>query len=219
MIRNPVDMIYSLHSQLLINGDENIDDFESALAAEADRKQGRRNPRTDQMSCPLQGLWYTEVGMYSHQIRRYHDIFGKERVKVIVYDEFRADTPLIYSDVLEFLGIRDISLQHFDIVNARREVRNRQLWRFLKFGSPGLRRAWRAALPARVRGAALHWINQKNAVVRPPPPMKLATRTYLQNLFRPEVERLSALLDRDLMPWVNTADGRLLETTEERHRA
>lgn len=219
MIRNPVDMIYSLHSQLLINGDENIDDFESALAAEADRTQNRRNPRTDQMSCPLQGLWYTEVGMYSHQIRRYHDIFGKERVKVIVYDEFRADTPRIYSDVLEFLGVHDISLQHFDIVNARREVRNPQLWRFLKFGPPGLRRVWRAALPARVRGAALRWINQKNAVVRPPPPMKSVTRTYLQDLFRPEVERLSALLDRDLMPWVDTADGQLLETTEERHRA
>src|ERR1043166_4244119 len=33
-LRNPVDMIYSLHSQLLYSGAEDIADFESALRAE-----------------------------------------------------------------------------------------------------------------------------------------------------------------------------------------
>jgi len=44
MLRNPVDMIYSLHSQRLFTGNEDIPDFEEALEAEEDRKRGLRIP-------------------------------------------------------------------------------------------------------------------------------------------------------------------------------
>ena len=47
MIRNPAEMLHSLHSQLLENGDEDIVAFEAALSAEEDRKRGLRTPRTD----------------------------------------------------------------------------------------------------------------------------------------------------------------------------
>ena len=45
MLRDPVEMLYSLHSQSIFSGNEVINDFEEALEAEADRKLGRRIPR------------------------------------------------------------------------------------------------------------------------------------------------------------------------------
>ena len=41
MLRNPVDMIYALHSEFLYGGNDDIREFAQALAAEGDRRQGR----------------------------------------------------------------------------------------------------------------------------------------------------------------------------------
>src|SRR5882757_7658017 len=45
MLRNPVEMLHSLHSQHLYNGTEEISDFATALNAEGDRKMGRCLPK------------------------------------------------------------------------------------------------------------------------------------------------------------------------------
>lgn len=41
MLRNPVDMLYSLHSELFYGADEDIEDFKTALNAEEVRKKER----------------------------------------------------------------------------------------------------------------------------------------------------------------------------------
>lgn len=219
MIRNPVEMLYSLHSQLVKTGDEDIIDFEDALSAEQDRMRGSRIPKTDRSSSPVQGLQYTKVGMYSPQIIRYIEEFGAGGVKVIVYDDFRDSTLNTYLEVLEFLGLENTHTPKFSVVNANRAVKNEQLWRFIKFGPHSVRRVWRATLPAPVRGRILRWVNERNMIERPRQPMQPETRVYLQGVFKPEVERLSALLDRDLMPWVESANGRLCGAQGERAHA
>ncbi len=40
MLRNPADAMYSLHGQFLWSCNEDIADFEAALAAQADRRAG-----------------------------------------------------------------------------------------------------------------------------------------------------------------------------------
>jgi len=44
MIRNPVDVMYAEHSQLIFNVEEDITDFGAALAAEPERRRGERMP-------------------------------------------------------------------------------------------------------------------------------------------------------------------------------
>jgi hypothetical protein len=39
--------------------------------------------------------------------------------------------------------------------------------------------------------------------------MRSETREYQQNAFKPEIHRLSELLGRDLMHWIETTEGRL----------
>src|ERR1700686_4114710 len=78
MLRNPVDMLYSLHSQHLYNGTEEIVDFADALSAEADRKKGRRLPE----GVPaVERLFYREVAKYRDQVGRYLRAFGSANVK------------------------------------------------------------------------------------------------------------------------------------------
>src|SRR5262249_50339658 len=46
MLRNPVEMMYSLHSRHVLTGNEDINDFGTALAAAAERKRGLHLPAT-----------------------------------------------------------------------------------------------------------------------------------------------------------------------------
>jgi hypothetical protein len=46
-----------------------------------------------------------ELGMYYEQVRRYFDIFGRDQVKVIVFEEFVQDPVKYVNEILTFLGI------------------------------------------------------------------------------------------------------------------
>src|ERR1044071_1039597 len=118
MIRNPVDAAYSLHGQLLWSCNEDILDFEEAVAAEPDRREGRRI--RPECTSP-DGLQYTDVFTYAPQIERFFQQMGRERVKVIVFDDFVRDTARVYAETLEFLGLAPFQAT-FEVVNAVKPV-------------------------------------------------------------------------------------------------
>src|SRR5258708_2463887 len=102
MLRNPVDMLYSLHSQHLYNGTEEIVDFADALRAEEDRKRGNRLPK----GVPaVERLFYREVAKYTDQVDRYLKSLGPDNVKVIIYDDFKQDPARICRETFKFLKV------------------------------------------------------------------------------------------------------------------
>src|SRR5262249_8884405 len=94
MLRNPVDMIHSLHSQRIYDGREHVTSLEAALQAD-ERRSGTRPP----------GLGYRDVARYEPQVRRFLDLFGRDNVRVILFDDFRSQTGAVYRDTLQFLGL------------------------------------------------------------------------------------------------------------------
>ena len=204
MLRNPVDMLHSLHSQMVFSGDENIRSFEAALQAEAGRRRGR------QLSTPApftEIVFYRGIAAYTDQVRRYFDIFGRQRVLIIVFDDFQRQTEVEYLRVLHFLELDPRNLPQFEVVNANKRRRSHLLRTFMQQTIP--------ALPGPVRGL-IHRIttpgarrrfqqtlNRWNTRYQSRLPMAPETRLALQEEFREEVERLSELLDRDLTHWSN----------------
>ena len=85
MLRNPVEMLPSLHSQFVFVGIEPVEDFEAALKLDAERERSGAPAGFPPSS-------YRSAVQYAEQLRRYFDVFGRDRVHVIVYDEFRDDT-------------------------------------------------------------------------------------------------------------------------------
>jgi len=107
MLRHPIDMLESLHSQLIYDAVESETDFLKALELEKDRKVGRAIPKTAVFP---QILFYREVALYSRQVKRYLDIFEKDQVLVILFDELKSSTESVYRKTLGFLEI-DASYQ------------------------------------------------------------------------------------------------------------
>jgi len=201
LIRNPADMLYSLHGHQYHRGRrEDIGDFEQALDAEQARKQGRQIPGNIRFR---ECLYYSEIPRYSEQIKRYFDTFGRERVKVVVFDDLRDDPAAVYSDVLQFLDADRSFVPDFNIHNAAFPVKDTWLFRIWK-KSP-LRYAVRHMLPEPIYSGLRNAREKRllrQAAAAPRAPMPARVRARLNAEFYPEVAQLSELLDRNLMHWV-----------------
>jgi hypothetical protein len=203
MLREPTTMIYSMYHQFCCDGNEHLPTFAEALMAEADRRAGRRIARQTYFS---QGLRYRAIARFSEQVARYFEIFGREQVQVIIYDDFAADTAGTYRKTLEFLGLSasDIAMR-FEEVNGSQTVRISALRSFLQDplirGTAIASRSWLPpAVFALLQKAGMK-LCRLNARKQKYPPMAPGLQLSLQREFAPEVERLSALLDRDLTHW------------------
>ena len=199
MLRNPVDLLHALHGENLFNGNEDIGDFGDALVAEPERVAGRRIPPHAHL---LQALWYSTVPRYTEQLRRYEEAFGRERMHIIVFDDFSADPAAAYADLLRFLGVRaDAGPSQFAVVNAARRTRSEWFRHFLARPPEPARRVVRAVLPPSVRRGLYERAKRLNVVERGRPPLDEALRRQLRGQFRDEVDRLSEYLGRDLSHW------------------
>jgi hypothetical protein len=203
MLRDPVDVMFRLHGQECVNGTESISDFEEALAAEparfADPSIMTLKPNI------LETAFYRRCVTFSEQLERYYDAFGRERVHVIIYDDLRSEAQKVYSDVLRFLDVEDRPLGEAPVSNQMSQVKNMKLQRFIANPHPGLRKAVRAMIPARMRLWIAMLVIRSNIDYGARPTLDPAIRARLQGEMAGEVERLSELLGRDLTHWSRPA--------------
>ncbi len=198
MLRNPVDMMYSLQSELLYWLNEDIEDFGAALAAEEDRKQGRRWPVRVHI---IAYTWYRTVAAFTEQVRRYFDAFGRDRVHVIIQEDFHRNRAQVYEETLRFLDVPAGFQPDFRIVNANKRVRSRRLQMFLLEPPPPLRWLRERVLPVRVNQMVFGRMRGLNTSFEPRPPMDPTLRRRLQEELAPGVRSLGELLGRDLTHW------------------
>lgn len=198
MLRNPVEMLYSLHSQFLYNGNEDISDFRLALDAENDRKRGLRIPKS---VIHVPGLFYRETVKYAEQVERYFRVFGKEHVHVIIYDDFARDAAEIYCKTCDFLGVANDFAPEVSVINPNKKVRSAVLRRFLTRPPSWSRKVGRLLIPRYFRDNMKRTLSQLNMQYISRAPMEAELRRKLMREFISDVEKLSALLDKDLSRW------------------
>jgi hypothetical protein len=201
MLRNPVEMVYALNSEYLYHRIEDISDFGRALAAEKERREGRRLPHGELY--PRQIYFYRDVATFSPQVERYLSAFGPEKVHVILFDDLKRDAAAVYGRLLEFLGVDSSFRPELKVVNPNKRLRSWRLHAFLG-EPPGLsRRLVRRAFPfAAARERVARAANKWNLAYAPRPPMDPVLRRSLSLEFGPEVRRLTGLLGRDLDHWL-----------------
>lgn len=197
MIRNPVEMLPSLHSEFVQQEIEPIDDFATALALDEERIRTGTPTGFPPHS-------YRDAVRYAEQIERYLEVFGRERVHVIVYEDFRDDTLLAFRETCEFLAVDPGFVPEMDVVNPNRRSRSRSLQRLIRRPPQALRQVLHTVTSQDLRrrgGLLLRKLNRRD-VARDPLPPELA------EALRPEAERevaaLGELLELDLSAWLSS---------------
>lgn len=201
MLRNPLEMVRSLHSQNIAVQDEDCLDFRRAWTLCDERRDGRGIPLTCGNPKFLQ---YGEICSLGKQLERAMKLIPEENLLCIVYDEFSTDTPGVYRKVLDFLGVPDDGRTDFARVNANRGYRLGFLHE-LMFAGPvyrGLRKI--KSLTGINRGLGIYSVIERSNLSemgRNATPDDMVHE--LKDYFRDDVELLTGLLQRDLMHWVS----------------
>ena len=120
ILREPAKFLYSLHSHYVKFTEENEPDFLTALALEERRKQEQDlSPRVTSPSY----LYYSQRVNYYQQIKRYYDRFNRDRIKVIVFEEFKSDNDRVFREILDFLTVDPNFRPEYTAVNVNKEVK------------------------------------------------------------------------------------------------
>ena len=203
MVRNPVDLMYSLHSERVAGDSEWLTDFGEAVAADDDRRSGKRMPKRHSGF----GVAYRDNALLGEQVARWIGKLGRDRVHVVVFDDFAKDTPAEFQKVLRFLGIEStFRPQSFDVYNASHKKRGGAA----RLVRPLLRNRFSRwvsgrALPAligetrTVRLAKRFGARRLTKEAQERAPLDPAVRRQLESEFTDDVRMLGGLIGRDLI--------------------
>lgn len=201
MVRNPIDMVHSMHNQFVYAHWEDEPDFERAWDLQEERMNGKGIPSGCRVPSLLQ---YRNAGMLGSHITKLFDIIPKENVYIGVFDDLVQDPRGLYQSVIRFLGLDDDGRVSFPKVNESKIYRSGMVaWVFnwLKpiMLPPVLLMRSKTGLDLLPLLRRTEVANMKQHLR---PHMKEDMRARLANEFRNDVDILSNLLDRNLMHWV-----------------
>ena len=219
-LRDPMQLLPSIHQRLLYQGDENIRDFDRAWRLCGERAQGRKIPR----SClDPRLLRYDEIGRLGANVAAFFDAVGKENCLVVLYDDIAADSGAVFAKLLDFLGLPPFEFAGERRRRARRGFRFGWLQRLLK-RPPVVTRAVLAGEKYRQRvvdkpakepgtGAKAVMKLRKKLIAwneAPPPPTRIPPEVEqeIREKFSVDVDMLAGLIGRDLSHWLGRGDAK-----------
>jgi hypothetical protein len=189
ILRNPVQKAYSQYLHLVRNDRETLGFYDALLAEERRSAEGWSD------------IWrYAESSLYTQRLKRYLEVFGAANVRILIFEEFFADTSGALRRLLAFLGVREVDLAASEVHHRSGKPRSRLLSSLLVKGGPASRVAG-LLLPRSLTEAVqkrLWALNTAEKDLIDAQSMKL-----LSDYFRADVDELEALIGRPL-PWFRT---------------
>jgi hypothetical protein len=202
LLREPASFLRSLHLQLVETYVETEHDFARALELEEERSRGRSIPRHTYWP---KVLLYSEHVRYAEELRRYHEAFGRERVLVLVYEDFRDDNAATVRRVQRFLGVDDTVPIVPSSANPTVQMRSPRLHGLMHAvsvghgrGSLAVKNTLKAVMPAELRRGLVRGVNER-FLHRAPVEVDEELMARLRSRFKPEVVALSDYLGEDFV--------------------
>lgn len=194
LIRNPAELVVSLHAECLKEGVENVRSFEEAWKLQAARRQGKCLPPG--CSDP-RWILYSEWGKLGTQLERARRILSEDSLLILFLDDLRKHPRQVYLHALNFLGLPDDGRAQFPRLNERREPR----W-------PWVPQIW-SQLVARIQPVRKHLTGGRGfglgkivmrTLYRPIASNRLdAIPDWLYDYYREEVLKLEKMTNRPLI--------------------
>tara|TARA_B100000886_G_scaffold340503_1_gene310582 strand:+ start:7774 stop:8622 length:849 start_codon:yes stop_codon:yes gene_type:complete len=148
----------------------------------------------DSQSYPQHFQQYLELGNYYSQLKRYYDIFKKEQLLVIFYEDFKNDTKKVMKSVFNFLEIEQQEI-YFSIKNPFLMPSNALISKLYKYKI--IRKGIKTILPV----SLLSLISSKYFSVKSKPMISNTTAQKLKQFYKSDVFQLEKLLNVDLARW------------------
>jgi len=143
--------------------------------------------------------YYTSIivngGFYADQVKRYLDIFGHSKVKIIIFEEFIKNPKKIVNELLEFLEVNskvpdNISTIHNEFTVPRGKTITSLLKnRFIRKIGERVPVTYYEPFVKKILGKKI-----------PKPKISLEDRVFLEDLYKKDIQKLKIILGLEL-PW------------------
>lgn len=207
MLRNPIDLFISEHSQLLYSFYENIENPFEAWQMQTLRKENKNIPA----SCrEPQTLQYKKVCVLGKNLQRYIKNFDQTKILTIFFEDFVCSPQPVYQTVLRFLELDDDGRKDFPKVNEAKYHKHSWLSKWL-ISPPGILGTAHAKIRQKIAISDSTFIKSIETISR-----KLTTRNSVKKAshrlskdeFRvilselsDDIDLLSSLTGRELSHW------------------
>lgn len=195
MLRNPVEAAYSYHWQAMYSHGENLEDFETAWRAQEKRQLGEKLPPHNRVREALQ---YGPLFSYAEQLARLLELVPRERVHVILYDDFKKNPAAVYQQTLKFLSLSPFSLQTYQRINPSKRLR----WPIVE-RMVGVVGGVKRALGIKKGLGVLSSVKILNTKYQERPSLPAPFRSELNAYYQQDIRRTAELIGRDLSAWAH----------------
>lgn len=142
-------------------------------------------------------------GLYHQSLLNWYSLFEPQQIKVIIFEELVRDPATMFIDICHYLGIDDTFVPDFVVRNKGGAMKNQGLGRiYERLKTHPMRHVIDPLIPNRLRQTMITTRN-KNLVEPPPMPEEIARRLY--GFYRPDIDALEGLINRDLSAWKGLA--------------
>ena len=194
MLRNPIEMAYSLHEQQVFNLNEPQKDFKRAWFLQEDRKENKSIAITTR---DAKLLLYGEVCKLGNQVNRLLQYVDKKNVKFLILDDIKNDPMKVFDEVLEFLNVSTFVKTDFKAVNTAKVRKSKNIALLVKLlgrlkKNIGITKGF----------GILNKSNQLNVSNIKRVSLSDDMKKILQDYFKEDVKLLSKVIDKDLSCWL-----------------
>ena len=201
MLRNPVELVYSMHSSLIFSRDEDELEFARAWELIGQRKKGIGIPE----QCRDQKiLYYDEIAKLGNQYERVTSMFPPEQTFVIFSEDFFQNTGTVYKKVLKFLNVPDDNRSEFPKINKNRQHKLGWLANFTQRppkSIANMANKLKTMMGLRRLGV-LRTLRKMNATELTRQPLPRSVKEKIIKNYYSDVIKLSNLTGRDLNHWL-----------------
>jgi len=146
---------------------------------------------------------YFSDGFYYDRLIKWCDIFGRERMNIILTDELRDSPEDVLDELCSFLGVRICrSINVYERKNVASRPRIKWLMSILSAPPSWLRRLGQV-LPPSIRRDLRQKLYELNARPIRLDPMNSEVEAKLRSLYYDDIVRTSAFIGKDLSRWIN----------------
>lgn len=178
IMRNPVERVISNYTHNLVRGIDTVSPEQTVL----------------------QDPGYINRSRYGVQIRPYLELFPRQNILLLIFEEYVADQAGTLRQVAEFLEISSTGYRQVDTVEQHKTVGEYQIkYEFLRefVGSPFFQRV-RTKLPTSLRQAVKRQVSNK---VEETPVFSPQLRATLQRLLADDVRTIEEVMGRRIACW------------------
>lgn len=202
LIRRPVEVAYSLHSQNIVDANEDVLLFENALALESDRIKGVNLPKNVD---PPRTVLYQDTANFFPRIKKFQNELGKENVWVGLQENLKSNPALFLQELEAFLGLTNFNDYDFTRQNENKSVKSKKINQLIKKAGKSQIALFRFIIPFKgLRKKIVDKIYFGNLQVTNRNKLSKSTKQELQQKFNPGIIQLNKIIEPDISHWIIT---------------